>query len=300
MNQTMQTQSYTLDLSKEKALSQAVPIPSLLSSHSAQWQGMYLEFHRLPSFEVPESTCQQHLITIPTVNGLAVEQRIEGKKSDLIFHPGDLCISPMGKTWQCRWDEELEAIQLSFEPNFINHAAHELIDPDQFELVCYPQITDPLIYHLGIALKGELERNGSGSKLYAESAATFLAVHLLRNYTARKPKCKWHTGGLSPCQFKQAMDYINAHLAEDICLDEVAGYLGLSRYYFCRLFKQSTGLSPYQYVIQCRVERAKQLLRKGGLSLGEIAVDCGFSHQSHLHRHFKRLTGVTPTRFINS
>jgi AraC family transcriptional regulator len=297
MNKTMETKPYTLDLSKEDALSQSVPLPSLLSSHSAQWQGMYLEFHRLPPFELPESTCQQHLITIPTVNGIEVERRAEGKKRNLIFHPGDLCISPMGKTWQCRWDKELKAIQLSFEPHFLNHAAHELIDPDRVELVCYPQTTDPIIYHLGIALKGELERNGSGSKLYAESAATFLAIHLLRHYTTRKPKRKGHTGGLSHCQLQQAVDYIHDHLAEDICLDHVAGYLGLSRYYFCRLFKQSTGRSPYQYVIQCRVERAKQLLRRGGLSLGEIAIACGFTHQSHLHRHFKRLTGVTPKNF---
>lgn len=296
----MKTKPYTLDLSKEDTLSQAVPLRSLLSSHSAQWQGMYLEFHQLPPFETPESTCQQHLITIPTVNGIEVERRGEGKKQNLIFHPGDLCISPMGKTWQCRWDQELKAIQLSFEPNFINYVAPELIDPDRVELVCYPQTTDPLIYHLGIALKGELERNGSGSKLYAESAATFLAIHLLRHYTTRKPKLKGHTDGLSQSQLRQTIDYIQGHLTENICLNEVAGYLGLSRYYFCHLFKQSTGLSPYQYVIQCRVARAKQLLRRGDLSLAEIAVACGFTHQSHLHRHFKRLTGVTPKRFVNS
>jgi AraC family transcriptional regulator len=261
---------------------------------------MYLEFHQLPPFETPESTCQQHLITIPTVNGIEVERRGEGKKQNLIFHPGDLCISPMGKTWQCQWDRELKAIQLSFEPNFINYVAPESIDPDRVELVCYPQTTDPLIYHLGIALKGELERNSSGSRLYAESAATFLAIHLLRHYTARKPKLKEHTDGLSQSQLRQTIDYIQEHLTENICLNEVADYLGLSRYYFCHLFKQSTGLSPYQYVIQCRVARAKQLLRRGDFSLAEIAVACGFTHQSHLHRHFKRLTGVTPKRFVNS
>ncbi|NJS10840.1 MAG: helix-turn-helix transcriptional regulator, partial [Microcoleus sp. CSU_2_2] len=72
----------------------------------------------------------------------------------------------------------------------------------------------------------------------------------------------------------------------------------ISSYHFCRLFKQSTGFSPHQYVIQQRVERAKQLLRQGQMSIGEIAIACGFSHQSHFNRHFKRLTGVTPKTWI--
>jgi len=291
--------SNTLDLSQNNAMSEAVFFPSLLSSHAAQWRGMYLEFHRVPPLETPEMICQQNLITVPIVNGIQVERKGEGKKLDLTFHPGDLCISPKRKTFQVRWDIELEAIQLSFEPNLINHVAYELIDPDQFELVCYPQTTDPVIYNLAIALKEELQNHGNDSKLYADSAATFLAVHLLRNYTVHQPKREVHKGGLSNYQLQQIKEYIQEHLDQEICLDQLANLVGLSRYYFCHLFKQSTGLSPYKYIIQCRVERAKKLLRRGDLSLAEIALSCGFSHQSHLHRHFKQLTGVTPKKFLN-
>jgi AraC-like DNA-binding protein len=109
-----------------------------------------------------------------------------------------------------------------------------------------------------------------------------------------------HTKGLSSRQLRLTICYIQAHLDEEICLDAIASELGFSRYYFCRLFKQSTGFSPYQYVIRCRIELAKQLLKKGDESIAEIALACGFSHQSHLHRHFKRLTGFTPQKFIKS
>jgi AraC family transcriptional regulator len=130
------------------------------------------------------------------------------------------------------------------------------------------------------------------------SAATFLAVHLLQNYTTRKSSIREYEGGLPQQKLKQAIDYIQEHLAQQIFLNELANDLGISRYYFCRLFKQSTGLSPHQYVIQQRVERAKQLLVQGKMSIANIAQACGFTHQSHLNRHFKRLTGVTPKTLL--
>ena len=71
----------------------------------------------------------------------------------------------------------------------------------------------------------------------------------------------------------------------------------MSPSYFSRLFKQSTGYAPHQYVIRCRVERAKKLLLQEKLTIADIAYSLGFAHQSHLNRHFKRLVGVTPKKF---
>ncbi len=290
---------HRLDLSQENALLSITDKPSLLTSHSENWQDIYLEFHRLPPLEVPECTCQQHLITIPLIDGLKVERKADGKKENLIFHSGDFCLSPQGISLSTRWNQPLEAIQLSLEPKLITQAAYELIEPDYVQLSYHFQATDPVIYHLGIALKQALENEEQDSKFYAESMANFLVVHLLKNYTTLSFKPKENTGGLSRSHLKQSIDYIDAHLREEISLEEIANYIGLSRYYFCRLFKKSIGITPYQYIIRCRVEQAKKLLKKRNLSLSEVALTCGFSHQSHLHRHFKRLTGVTPKQFIN-
>jgi AraC family transcriptional regulator len=92
----------------------------------------------------------------------------------------------------------------------------------------------------------------------------------------------------------RALDYIHDNLANELSLQELAGVAGVSVYHFVVVFRQATGISPHQYVIHQRVEKAKSLLRRSDLSIGEIALQVGFYDSSHLNRHFKRLTGITP------
>jgi AraC family transcriptional regulator len=103
---------------------------------------------------------------------------------------------------------------------------------------------------------------------------------------------------LSKHKLRAVIEYIHEHLDADLSLDHLAAVAHVSPYHFARLFKNSTGLPPHQYVIACRIERAKELLRqRDRLPIAEVATEVGFAHQSHFTRHFKRLVGVTPRRF---
>lgn len=102
---------------------------------------------------------------------------------------------------------------------------------------------------------------------------------------------------LSPEMLRQALAYIQEHLSEGMTLETIANHLGISQYYFSHLFKQSMGVSPYQYILQQRVERAKQLLMQSELAIAEIALECGFANQNHLARHFRNLVGISPKTF---
>ncbi|MBF2097459.1 MAG: helix-turn-helix transcriptional regulator [Gloeomargaritaceae cyanobacterium C42_A2020_066] len=106
--------------------------------------------------------------------------------------------------------------------------------------------------------------------------------------------------GLSPVQLEAVLTYIEAHLGEPLGIAALAAQANLSVYHFCRLFKHTTGVSPYQYILRQRVERAKALLPIATLSLATVALSCGFASQSHLTRHFRRATGSTPRAYRES
>jgi AraC family transcriptional regulator len=108
------------------------------------------------------------------------------------------------------------------------------------------------------------------------------------------------SGGLTPRTLQRVRDYIEAHLADHIELEALAGTAGLSLWYFARAFKKSVGVPPHHYVMQRRLECAQELLADSNLSLAQISVRSGFSDQSHFSRRFRLLFGVTPSQFRRS
>ena len=98
-------------------------------------------------------------------------------------------------------------------------------------------------------------------------------------------------------KFMEICDYINAHCAEDLKLDDIADMSGFSKFYFERLFKQFTGTSFYKYVNQKRIAKAQDLLVAPGVSVTEVALNCGFTSISSFIRMFKLQKGCTPTEF---
>jgi AraC-like DNA-binding protein len=105
--------------------------------------------------------------------------------------------------------------------------------------------------------------------------------------------------GLSECRLQQTIDYINNHLDREIYISDLAKLVELSQSYFCRLFKESTNVSAYQYILGQRIQLAKQLLlQQHHFSIADIAFQCGFASQSHFTHHFKRIMRTTPARFV--
>jgi len=102
-------------------------------------------------------------------------------------------------------------------------------------------------------------------------------------------------GGLAPARANRVCEYINSHLQENIALEVLAGIAQLSVHHFARAFRQTLGMPPHNYIVQRRVEHAQQLLRNTDLPVSEIAIVAGFTDQSHLARHFRTITGVSPS-----
>jgi AraC family transcriptional regulator len=191
----------------------------------------------------------------------------------------------------------MEWIQCYLEPVFLAQIAYESVHSDRVELLPTMKKVDALIHNIGLALKASLEADGVSGRFYADSMATALSAHLLRHYSTRNHHFQDYEDGLSKQRLRQALEYIQAHLGEDISLSEIASELGMSQYYFCHLFKRSTGISPHQFLIHQRVERAKLLLKQPERTVLSIALECGFANQSHFARCFRQCTGMNPNQF---
>jgi len=185
------------------------------------------------------------------------------------------------------------------EPSVVAQVATESFQLDSTRMVVPPFYSPeaPELRSVILSLYSEL-RIGSGVQLLVHSLANILAVHLIRHVTcAHRPPPTTETVLPRP-KLRTVIEYVMENLERSLTLEQMASVAQLTPYHFARQFKATTRMTPYQYVIERRVERAQQLLRiNGELSLAEVAARTGFSDQSQFTSLFKRIVGITPRQF---
>lgn len=200
-----------------------------------------------------------------------------------------------------RWEmkETDTVLLLSVSQRLLKAVAEESgFDSHHIEILNRFQVRDTKIEHIGWALKAELESGYPNGRLYIESLAQALAVHLLNRYSEQSREISFLQGGLPGHRLKDVLSYIEDNLSQDLSLKSLAGEAGLSVSHFKTAFRTSVGQPVHQYVIQRRVERARSLLAEGELPISQVALETGFAHQSHLAYHMRRLLGVTPKSIL--
>jgi AraC family transcriptional regulator len=217
-------------------------------------------------------------------------------------------LSTNGGTFQeeMRWKSlsnlPTQTLHLHLSKGLLARTAQDVLGSDLTSLSLPARVgfQDPLLLQIGLALWRELKQPVPASNLYAQTAAQMLAVHLLCHYTSRGSSAKTlshHLRGLTGHQIKQVVDFILAHLSQDLSLEALAEQIGFSPAHFARLFRQTTGESPHRFVLRQRVERARHLLQETDAPLVQIAAECGFANQSHLTQVFKAHLGLTPRAY---
>jgi AraC family transcriptional regulator len=287
-----------LDFEQPGASNNFVPQPPTLASSG--WDSLHLEVHRQPKFATLEHQHIMHVIAFGIVNTPAPGKRsLDGKVQAERRAHGDIAIIPAGIAHSCNWNSSAEFGILAVEPIILQQVGQDLVDCDRIELIPrFMNESDSLLQGIFVTLKEELEFSKIGSNLLIDNLKTTLAIHLLRKYCATKPKLSSYGDGLSRFQLKQVTEYIQENLSQDLNIIELAAIAQISPYHFIRLFKNSIGKTPHQYILQSRIERAKYLLQHSQLSLSSIAAMVGFCDQSHFSKYFKRIMGITPKQFI--
>jgi AraC family transcriptional regulator len=292
-------QALRVDYKKADEIAQVLPTLPVFTSHRSAWRGLEFQYHQQPAAEMPESQSSHHIIAVHHhQNPIFCEQRLDGHRQVAKVENKQITMVPANLVYQTTWHHTIAATVLVLDPQYLAKIAGESVDADRVELIPIFAQDDPIIYQISALLQAEVASADNSSQIYADSLITALSAHLLRQYCTVEQVLKHYEGGLSQYKLKQSIDYIQAHLAEDISLDDIAAQVGMSRYYFCQLFKRSTGMSPYQYVIKCRIDRAKELLLfRQDCSIADVAFQVGFASQSQFTKHFKKWVGTTPKKF---
>src|SRR5574341_381833 len=270
------------------------PSPPIYSSRELGWSGLIVERYQYPGGEHRVAPLPVHSLVLHLGRPLRMEQRRDGKTHHGLFLTNHFVVVPAGLPNMCWHTDAADELFINVDPHFVNQTAEMVgVDPGRVEVVNNFGARDPQLQYIALSLLQELRSPGLGGRLYVESLTHQLAVHLLRYYsTAVHPLPGIAAAmGLSPAALQRALAFVHDQLAQELSLADIAASVHLSPYHFARLFKQSVGMSPHQYVIAQRVEAAKQLLARG-LPTAQVAAEVGFADYSHLARHFKRLVGV--------
>jgi AraC family transcriptional regulator len=287
------------DLTSGQLRPAAHPDWLVLSSTHAPWQdSLLVEQYRRPPFESPEHAPHAYQVGIHLSPSSILEWWIAGeRRRHQRVTPGDVHLTSAGVPRWYRLQEPSEILMLALAPSFMQHAAHEFSGAAPLELRNQRAIRDAPILYLGLALQAELEAGCPAGRLYGEGLATALAVHLLQHYVVRPPQLRSYRGGMPRARLRRVLEYMQAHLDQELSLAALAAVARMSPYYFSRLFKQSTGLSPHQYILQQRIAWATRLLVEPQLSVAAIAYRVGFASQAHFTAIFRRWVGTTPRQY---
>jgi AraC family transcriptional regulator len=167
----------------------------------------------------------------------------------------------------------------------------------RIELAPVFNLEDGQLEHLLRALVAVAQDGSGADLLMGELLVNAACSRLAKRYAVSKLNMVPRRGGLPEARLKRVLEYIDANVGRNITLSELAGVVDMSLYYFAVLFRQSTGLSPHQYVLKQRVKRAKELLRNPNLSVLDVSISVGFEQQNNFARAFRRVIGVSPTQF---
>ncbi|MDN4984098.1 AraC family transcriptional regulator [Bradyrhizobium sp. WYCCWR 13022] len=211
------------------------------------------------------------------------------------FRPGVLIVIPEGSS--SRWDipKPVDVVQLYLPHATLIRVADEAAAGTSTNLLERTAHPDPITSRLLLSAASVLEGNRTLDALFRHQLTDLLATRLLAAHTSSPTTFQPAVGGLSPKVLLRAIERLRSDSETDVSLDALASDAGLSRFHFCRAFKESTGLSPLAWLRQHRLELAMNMLRDTDASVVSVAMELGYASQTAFAAAFRRLTGETPS-----
>ncbi len=280
-----------------------------LSSATVGWQDIIAEaFHEPREMEGWSRPADRDVRLSLFIGGsMRLERRQRQARrswTEQIIHSHDLILRPNSDPAdELRWwnlsTTPIYSLLLRINKDRFTSTIAEMAvgDPTRLAIIDRVGFQDPFLSQIALAIWRELQEGAPTGNLFAQSAAQLIAVHLVRHYTTQgeiTASGRESAHRLTAKQLDRVIACIRDHAGQSLTLEMLAQQAGFSPYHFTRLFRQTTGETPHQFVLRQRIEHARCLVAETTLPLAQIAQESGFAHQSHFTRIFKRYLGMTP------
>jgi AraC family transcriptional regulator len=268
------------------------------SSQDLDWNGVCLEFHDASPTERSAASSADHVIALFTNHRARGESEISpGRFAPYSYSPGAINVFPAGSIPACRPVTHTKMIICSIDPSLVSELSAESDLRHKTEFRHRRNLRDSSLGNLITLLADEARSGGTSGRLYVELLTRALALRFLGLASDTRDFKLVRRSKLPTFALSRVLEKMELEAAEDLDLHTLARESGYSKSQFLRMFRASMGCSPHQWLIQLRIERVKQMLRRGSIPLIEIAAACGFSSHAHLSTSFRKAVGVSPNQY---
>jgi AraC family transcriptional regulator len=256
--------------------------------------------YQLPPMETPFFVVPYHAFSMALSDLPSLELSTDG----LTFQPnpivtGEWIFIPQNEISGSRWSHDSLCLHVYLQPTFVSNLISTNFAAEDVLFKPLIGCQDPIVKNLLELFKQEFALNGLTDLLYTEALATALSLHLIRTYADRQPLRTIYEVYSHQSQLNEVIEYINQNLARELTVQALAERAQLSISVFAHSFKKIMGISPYQFIITQRLERAVKLLldRDANLPIAAICQMCGFFSPSVFATRFRQKYGISPTKY---
>lgn len=289
----------------EERVYQLEPIAPLVTSDGiARADGMLrFEYFEAGPNTVSAPAASEHNLAVNFgETAVMIEHRRDDTMHRLLLSPGGIVATPAGIATSWRWTQNVkvgliwvDAVQM-----------REFLETHVGVFVNKTTLRDEIVFEnesiFGIArrLKQVIETPEIGANALIDALSRALVVMMLRHHKAQVHMLHPANSDLDPDRFRQVVDLVQSRLAQRLSLEDMSRVAGMSRSHFAQAFKALTARTPMQFVMEQRLHAAQRMLQQSSLSIGQVAIKCGFADQAHLTKKFKAAFGQTPGQFRKS
>jgi AraC family transcriptional regulator len=273
-----------------------VPGELTVASPESGWNGVSVRGYRYAGSDVGIPPMRDYMIVAYRRGVTTMDRQIERHWKHESLGPGDVSLLTRAAESHWHWPADIEVVHIYLTAGALSTVCSDVYERDvaRVDLHDVLKADDPSIHRTAMMIAAEAASGGLGGQLYVDALSCQLAIQIMRRHADVSSPDLGTSGHLTARQLRAVVDFVEAHLDEQLSLGDLARTVSLSQYHFARKFREATGCTPHDFVMRRRVERARRLLRNTVLPISEIASSCGFADQSHLTRVFRRRAGATP------